>query len=271
VKDFSTIFRFSSFNGLKLLEFQFLDGFKKLFLLQGNPIHALGQSISFGRFMSESLAWEKWSSFSHNRYVEEAERYARPGSVAQKKAFFEAHYKKIAAQKAAALLEQENAAANSAPKPAEEEDLGHNTHEVVDQQPEVKAYSTVHDNGYSSNAGVDKFESGTVDGADLVPENQVLVENPLAVEQPSHLRDVDNQGVNEMELCGTPQMKKPLLKVRLATRVAVSGSCQVDSQLNLNSTHLECDFVGKKCDLKRKRKKCVSFERAFLKNYGLKT
>lgn len=58
--------------------------------------------------MSESLAWEKWSSFSHNRYVEEAERYSRPGSVAQKKAFFEAHYKKLAAQKAAALLEQAN-------------------------------------------------------------------------------------------------------------------------------------------------------------------
>jgi hypothetical protein len=86
--------------------------------------------------MSESLAWEKWSSFSHNRYVEEAERYARPGSVAQKKAFFEAHYKKIAAQKAAALLEQENAAANNAPKPAEEEDLDHNisNHDLQDDE-----------------------------------------------------------------------------------------------------------------------------------------
>jgi len=265
VKDFSTIFRFSSFNGLKLLEFQFLDGFKKLFLLQGNPIHALGQSISFGRFMSESLAWEKWSSFSHNRYVEEAERYARPGSVAQKKAFFEAHYKKIAAQKAAALLEQENAAANSAPKPAEEEDLGHITHEVVDQQPEVKAYSTVNDNGYSSNAGVDKLESGTVDEADLVPENQVLVENSLEVEQPSHLRDVDNHKVNEMELGGTPQMKKPLLKVRPANRVSVSGLCQVNSRVNPNPTHLKCDFVSKKCDLKPKRKKCIIWNCIFKK------
>ncbi|KAF2316504.1 hypothetical protein GH714_041845 [Hevea brasiliensis] len=73
---------------------------------QGNPLHALGQSISFGRFMSESLAWEKWSTFSHNRYVEEAERFSRPGSVAQKKAYFEAHYKNLAARKAAALLEQ---------------------------------------------------------------------------------------------------------------------------------------------------------------------
>ncbi|XP_009605472.1 protein WVD2-like 7 isoform X1 [Nicotiana tomentosiformis] len=75
---------------------------------QGNPMHALGESISFGRFMSESLDWDKWSTFSHKKYVEEAERYAKPGSVAQKKAFFEAHYKKIAAQKAAALLEKAN-------------------------------------------------------------------------------------------------------------------------------------------------------------------
>ncbi|CAI9111520.1 OLC1v1011763C2 [Oldenlandia corymbosa var. corymbosa] len=78
---------------------------------QGNPLlmHGLGDSVSFGRFMTESLAWEKWSTFSsssssssHNRYVEEAERYAQPGSVAQKKAFFEAHYKRIAAAKKAA-------------------------------------------------------------------------------------------------------------------------------------------------------------------------
>ncbi|KAL1564261.1 protein WVD2-like 7 isoform X2 [Salvia divinorum] len=79
---------------------------------QGNHMHALGESISFGRFTADSLSWERWSTFSHKKYVEEAESYARPGSVAQKKAFFEAHYKRIAAQRAAAaaLLEQENAA-----------------------------------------------------------------------------------------------------------------------------------------------------------------
>ncbi|XP_058762572.1 uncharacterized protein LOC131635953 [Vicia villosa] len=68
----------------------------------------MGESVSFGRFTTESLEWEKWSTFSQNqnRYVEEAERFSKPGSVAQKKAFFEEHYKKLAAQKAAALLEQ---------------------------------------------------------------------------------------------------------------------------------------------------------------------
>lgn len=84
--------------------------------MQGNPTHALGQSVSFGRFASESLSWEKWSTFSHRKYVEEAERYSRPGSVAEKKAFFEAHYKKMAEKKKAeaALLEQANAASGDA-------------------------------------------------------------------------------------------------------------------------------------------------------------
>ncbi|KAL2545088.1 uncharacterized protein Fot_14321 [Forsythia ovata] len=75
---------------------------------QENPMLALGESISFGRFMLESLSWEKWSTFSHKKYDEEVERYSQPGSVAQKKAFFEAHYKRITAQKVAALLEQAN-------------------------------------------------------------------------------------------------------------------------------------------------------------------
>ncbi|KAL1823348.1 hypothetical protein ACET3Z_010126 [Daucus carota] len=49
------------------------------------------------------------SSFSNERHVEEAERSAQRGSVAQKKASIEAHYKKIdVAKMAAALLEQAN-------------------------------------------------------------------------------------------------------------------------------------------------------------------
>lgn len=62
--------------------------------------------------MSESLNWEKWSTFSHNRYVEEAEKYSKPGTVAAKKAYFEAHYKRKAVEKAAALIEEANADAN---------------------------------------------------------------------------------------------------------------------------------------------------------------
>lgn len=64
----------------------------------------LQSSVSFGRFETETLSWEKWSSFSQNRYLEEVERFSTPGSVIQKKAYFEAHFRKIAARKA---LEQQ--------------------------------------------------------------------------------------------------------------------------------------------------------------------
>ncbi|KAL2344266.1 hypothetical protein Fmac_005551 [Flemingia macrophylla] len=69
-----------------------------------NP--ALQVSVSFGRFENDSLSWEKWSAFSPNKYMEEVEKCATPGSVAQKKAYFEAHYKNIAARKAELLAQE---------------------------------------------------------------------------------------------------------------------------------------------------------------------
>ncbi|CAL9117988.1 unnamed protein product, partial [Musa textilis] len=78
---------------------------------QENHVAALGGSISFGRFLSESLDWGKRSSFHHNRHLEEVEKYSVPGSVARKKAYFEAHYKRVAAKKEAA-----NAATRNIPE-----------------------------------------------------------------------------------------------------------------------------------------------------------
>ncbi|KAF8040717.1 hypothetical protein BT93_B2828 [Corymbia citriodora subsp. variegata] len=72
----------------------------------GDPMRALTESVSFGRFMSDSLAWEKWSTFSHNHYLEEVEKFSKPGSVAQKRAYFEAHYKKKAATQATSQIEE---------------------------------------------------------------------------------------------------------------------------------------------------------------------
>ncbi|KAK6139268.1 hypothetical protein DH2020_026992 [Rehmannia glutinosa] len=73
-------------------------------------------SVSFGRFENDALSWEKWSSFSPNKYLEEVGSLSTPGSVAQKKAYFEAHYKRIAAKKAEEL-EQERSMGHVIPSP----------------------------------------------------------------------------------------------------------------------------------------------------------
>ncbi|GFY83085.1 TPX2 (targeting protein for Xklp2) protein family [Actinidia rufa] len=172
---------------------------------QGNLMHALGESISFGRFMSESLSWEKWSTFSHRSYVEEAERYAQPGSVAQKKAFFEAHYKSIAAKKAAALLEQANAANNRAETEfkGQDCDIGTTGSESTvnysqvpaDEQLEVQGQSKeeVNRNSNKSNAEMEELKIGEV----KVPDS-VLEENPTK-----------NESLNRLEF---PEMEKLLLE-----------------------------------------------------------
>uniref|UniRef100_A0A7C9B0P1 TPX2 C-terminal domain-containing protein n=1 Tax=Opuntia streptacantha TaxID=393608 RepID=A0A7C9B0P1_OPUST len=72
----------------------------------GESVPCLQESVSFGRFEHDSLCWERWSTFPTNKYLEEVEKCSTPGSVAQKKAYFEAHYKKIAARKTE-LLDQE--------------------------------------------------------------------------------------------------------------------------------------------------------------------
>ncbi|KAL7233322.1 hypothetical protein ACSBR1_017034 [Camellia fascicularis] len=79
---------------------------------EGDPYCALTTSISFRRFMLESLACEKWSCFSSNQYLEEAKKSSKPGLVAQRKAYFEALCKRNGAKKPAALLEEQNAACN---------------------------------------------------------------------------------------------------------------------------------------------------------------
>ncbi|KAA3459427.1 protein WVD2-like 7 [Gossypium australe] len=192
---------------------------------EGNPIHGLGQSISFGRFMSESLAWEKWSTFSHNKYVEEAERYARPGSVAQKKAFFEAHYKTLAARKAAALLEQANAAAatnateseaqNPNPQMAETGsiyDCKENNSEFVKVQsssvdePQVLLENNMKNEAFEKNGVVvDKAEI-----TDLEVKETIQVKNNCVKVNQSRLLGDDK----ELELSEGTQMEKPLLKVK---------------------------------------------------------
>ncbi|RVX10505.1 Protein WVD2-like 6 [Vitis vinifera] len=107
-------------------------------------------SVSFGRFENDSsLSWEKWSSFSPNKYLEEVEKCSTPGSVAQKKAYFEAHYKKIAARKAE-LLDLE--------KQMGTDPLGSDDPNCGDQIRNTDGNNTEFDvsNGQSSAEGVDQ-------------------------------------------------------------------------------------------------------------------
>ncbi|KAK3183716.1 hypothetical protein Dsin_031002 [Dipteronia sinensis] len=192
--------------------FSYVSGFPNE-AKEGNPIHALGQSVSFGRFVSESLAWEKWSTFSHNKYVEEAERYSRPGSVAQKKAFFEAHYKKIAAQKAAAaLLEQASGTTTDASSKTEPDE----------SQTESEVNNIIIPTKDSKqDALVDKSEGNNrVEVTDVVKIQNILVEKNMNVESPNqNVKDMELKGATGMEKCvKETKMDKPQLKSSMSKK-----------------------------------------------------
>ncbi|XP_022134473.1 protein WVD2-like 7 isoform X2 [Momordica charantia] len=206
--------------------FSYTSGFPNEAMEGNHPIHALGQSVSFGRFTSESLAWEKWSTFSQNRYVEEAEKFSRPGSVAQKKAFFEAHYKKVAAQRAAALLEQANAAAAS--DPVAETETEQNVHEfgcsasppstmsssngAHQQEVEVATAQdfVAIDNGNGCGSDLKEEKS---EGADAGIAHQMIDAIPQKIELKIEVEGIDLNGVlTENEFNQTPQMKKSISK-----------------------------------------------------------
>lgn len=206
------------------------------FSLQGDPICALTESISFGRFLSESLAWEKWSTFSHNRYLEEVKMFSKPGSVAEKKAYFEAHYKRKAAMKAAAIEEAKSAASDVPDlkhtsevhndSPMDMESVKANSHLLINEQQEQcisnadndssmdselamkkndvvidkqcendlpdteVAYSVDGDACNSDNAN-NEVENSDLEGAALVTECAVNVENPLQADNLKQIQDVE--------------------------------------------------------------------------------
>ncbi|KAL8043741.1 hypothetical protein ABFX02_08G005100 [Erythranthe guttata] len=170
----------------------------------GNPMqHALGESVSFGRFTAESLSWEKWSTFSHKKYVEEAERYSQPGSVAEKKAFFEAHYKQIAAKKAAAaLLDQQNAAQLLQPQ-----------QEFADNN-NISAY----DQSYVD-VKMDVDEIGEEGGISVTPLNEASSENPVNENSVNRLDNLENNDtVSCSRSSGTTIMERALLKNSVASQ-----------------------------------------------------
>lgn len=156
--------------------------------------------------MSESLAWEKWSTFSHNRYLEEAEKFSKPGSVAQKRAYFEAHYKKKAAERAAALVEEANAAAHNVSE-SETNDKHHNesfmdselveadSHKAIDGPHVEDAPSTA--KCYSAemnvcNPNVEELETTKLESAEAVMVEGVEVEDSALVENIDQIEKVED-------------------------------------------------------------------------------
>ncbi|KAG4963091.1 hypothetical protein JHK82_039768 [Glycine max] len=106
--------------------------------------------VSVGRFENDSLSWERWSFFSPNKYLEEVEKCATPGSMAQKKAYFEAHYKKVAARKAE-LLAQE--------KQREKDSFGSEEHNGIDLSGNTDAKHDISNNTQGSGERVEHENS----------------------------------------------------------------------------------------------------------------
>jgi hypothetical protein len=191
-----------------------------IFEFQDNPIRALTESISFGRFMSESLAWEKWSTFSHNRFLEEVEQFSKPGSVAQKKAYFEAYYKKRAAMKAAALLEQANAASKDVPEVEAADkapsishvnlEFSKATNEVIinEQDEGIFDAGLVHSsdaNAFYADGRMDNSQNAKVEGDEVVEEKNVEVENSIHVANSKQIENADDCDI----IVAMPEEKMP--------------------------------------------------------------
>nr|XP_010930019.1 protein WVD2-like 7 isoform X1 [Elaeis guineensis] len=195
---------------------------------QVNLASALGGSISFGKYLSESLDWGKWSSFSHNRYLEEVEKYSKPGSVAQKKAYFEAHYKNMAARKSVSVLEHENAITTTAHEREANDGFSNDESHIDSSDPEVgskevrdimttseaQEIATAAVDAGSSSSGGENHVAGTgqVEKAGQILEDEILKGSCSQIESSDIVEDVENQNkVSVIEPdTSSPSEKQPL-------------------------------------------------------------
>ncbi|KAJ6430346.1 hypothetical protein OIU84_021700 [Salix udensis] len=218
---------------------------------EGNPLRALTESISFGRFMSESLAWEKWSAFSHNRYLEEVEQFSKPGSVAQKKAYFEAHYKKRAAMKAAALLEQANAASNvpQVEAPCEAPNSSHVYSEIlketndviINEQDEGSAdaglIQSSDANEFYADEQKDDLQNVKVEGNEVVREKNVEMENSIQVENVKENENAEDRDITvAMPEEKMPNKSRASILPRSSARLSSSARLRAETNDSPNNT-----------------------------------
>ncbi|KAI5355927.1 hypothetical protein L3X38_008822 [Prunus dulcis] len=122
-------------------------------------------SISFGRFAVESLAWEKWSVFRHNRCQEELEMYKSNGLVAQKKAYFEDYYKRVRGLKALEVQHQETTQPDPCP------DVKINTMQLV--------YENCHDLSKQKTCGNDTVANSDSSLGTIVDKPRQAKQQPL--------------------------------------------------------------------------------------------
>lgn len=126
----------------------------------------ISDSISFGRFEKESLSWERRSSFSHNRYLEEVEKFSKPGSVNEKKAYFEAHFKKKGG-----LLGQNS---------AESHTIENDASEQVNQESDIEIINMENHDGLFDDSSVSSQNHGdhVVTEFEEMPKPGILSSNP---------------------------------------------------------------------------------------------
>ncbi|CAK7338952.1 unnamed protein product [Dovyalis caffra] len=95
--------------------------------------------------MLYTLAWEKYSVFSHNKRQEELEKFKAPGLVTQKKAYFKEYYKKIRDGKESTAQEENGVDAEaseeeSKPRNISQEANGADIHRSKEENKPSNAY-----------------------------------------------------------------------------------------------------------------------------------
>lgn len=148
---------------------------------------AISDSISFGRFEKESLSWERRSSFSHNRYLEEVEKFSKPGSVNEKKAYFEAHFKKKGG-----LFGQNS---------AESHTIENDVPELVNQEAEFEIINMENHDGHFDDSSVSSQDHGDhlVTKFEEMPKHGISAPNPKFE---NSFSSVVNAEINEQDDTG---------------------------------------------------------------------
>lgn len=180
----------------------------------------LGESVSFGRFAVDSLSWVKRSSFNHNQYLEELGSCSTPGSVRQKKAYFEAYYKAIAKRKAL-----ENAL-------AEVSNNGDEMNGIEDIEAKREDVPT-----FESNAGIDSTDTCTTDDARVWKEHvSAGLTGEIETRRSLLLQNLKDAGVSntvELDTISEEIQESRELDFQPNQELTSSGSLELPRELSL--------------------------------------